>query len=260
MGAKTNWQLTEAGQQCTDIFGNLDAVFALQGQKITHDRVSDVIKLEHTGIQYYVKRYTSAGKGLKHFMGKPRVQGEWENLQWFALWGIPTATLVGFGFEKKWGLFQRGAVITQEVPDTQDLAQLAQQPSWLNNSHAIKIISAQLAHITRTLHHHKFIHNDLKWRNVLANQHHQVYLIDCPLGDFWRGAFLSYRVVKDLKTLDNFAKKTLRRTQRMRFFLDYVGSTHLTKESKQLLLRLLQRKSRRYDQQSNLSLVLKRRY
>lgn len=256
---KNTWQLTDTSGQLVNIFGDLDAVFALQGQKITHDKMSDVIRVEFDHIQYYVKRYTSAGKGIKQFIGKPRVQGEWENLQWFAQWGIPTANLIGFGFEKKWGLFHRGAIITQEIPNTIDLAQIADQPSLLN-TRSIKKISTQLAKITRILHAHEFIHNDLKWRNILIDDQQQVYLIDCPLGDFWSGELLNYRIVKDLKTLDNRAKKHLSRTQRMRFFLDYVNSPRLTADNKQLLLRLLQRRSRRHDKQSNLGLLLNKRY
>jgi tRNA A-37 threonylcarbamoyl transferase component Bud32 len=256
---KNTWQLTDDSGQLIDIFGNLDAIFALKGQKITQDKVSDVIKVAHQGVNYYVKRYTSAGKGLKRFFGKPRVQGEWENLQWFAQWGIPTANLIGYGLEKKWGLFQRGAIITQEIPNTNDLAQMAAQHT-LPNAAAIKTISAQLAAYTRCLHAHQFIHNDLKWRNVLIDNHHQVFLIDCPLGDFWQGQMLSYRIVKDLKTLDNHAKKYLTRTQRLRFFLQYVDSPHLTAKHKVLLRRLLQRRSRRYDKQSNLSLIFNKNY
>lgn len=256
---KNSWRLTDSGSQLTDIFGNLDAIFALKGQKITQDKVSDVIKVEHQGVNYYVKRYTSAGKGLKRLFGKPRVQGEWESLQWFAKWGIPTANLIGFGFQKKWGLFQRGAIITQEIPNTHDLARMATEHT-LPNTAAIKIISAQLADYTRCLHTHQFIHNDLKWRNVVVDNHHQVYLIDCPLGEFWRGKMLSYRIVKDLKTLDNHAKKYLTRTQRLQFFLRYVGSQRLTAEHKALLTRLLQRRSRRYDKQSNLRLIFNKQY
>ncbi|HSF72090.1 MAG TPA: lipopolysaccharide kinase InaA family protein, partial [Methylotenera sp.] len=251
--------LMASDSQLINIFGNLDAIFALNGQKITQDKVSDVIKVAHQGVNYYVKRYTSAGKGFKRFFGKPRVQGEWENLQWFAQWGIPTANLIGYGLEKKWGLFQRGAIITQEIPNTLDLAQFADQQG-LSDNRLVKKISAQLAKITRTLHAHKFIHNDLKWRNILIDDNHQVYLIDCPLGDFWSGELLNYRKIKDLKTLDNRAKKHLSRTQRMRFFLSYVNNHCLTPDNKQLLLRLLQRRSRRHDKQSNLSLIFNKNY
>ncbi|MES2637405.1 MAG: lipopolysaccharide kinase InaA family protein [Pseudomonadota bacterium] len=250
------WQLTELGRSVEDMFTNLDAVFALKGEEITHDRLSDVIKIEHQNIRYYVKRYVAAGKGFRRFIGKPRIQGEWENLQWFEQCNIPTASLIGYGFEKKWGLFKRGAIITQEIPNTQNLEQFANQKKLLNND-LVKIISRLLATYTSKLHKHSFVHNDLKWRNVLVNDSAQVFLIDCPLGDFWRGSMLSYRIVKDLKSLDNYAKKYLRRTQRLRFFLDYVNSESLDSKSKKLLLQLLKRRSRRYDNQSKFRFNIK---
>lgn len=200
------WHLTNNDAQLANLIGNLDRVFALQGEKITQDSISDVIKIEHNNIYYYVKRYSSAGKGLKRFFGKPRVRGEWENLQWFSQFGIPTADIVAYGLEKKWGFFKRGAVITQEIPNTKNLADLATERRLLNNL-TVKTISEQLAECTRILHAHGFIHNDLKWRNVLVDNQNKVYLIDCPVGDFWRGQLLSYRMIKDLKTLDNHAKK-----------------------------------------------------
>ena len=95
---------------------------------------------------------------------------------------------------------------------------------------------------------------------MLVDDQLRVFLIDCPLGSFWRGKMLSYRIIKDLKTLDNHAKKYIRRTQRLRFFLNYLNKSNLDSESKQLLVRLLQRRSRRYDNQSNLSLILKNLY
>ena len=46
-------------------FGSLDAVFALQGERITKDPLSEVIRIERAGVRYYVKRYWGAGKGLR---------------------------------------------------------------------------------------------------------------------------------------------------------------------------------------------------
>lgn len=256
---QSHWQLSDSGADTSALFANLDRIFTLQGQKITQDNVSDVIKVEHNHVHYYVKRYTAAGKGLRRFLGKPRVQGEWENLQRFAQWGIATAHLIGFGFEKKRGLFYRGAIVTQEIPNTRDLAYMAAQ-QCMPDASSIRTISAKLAEYTRILHAHHFIHNDLKWRNILIDDQQQVYLIDCPLGDFWQGRMLRYRIVKDLKTLDNHAKKHLSRSQRLRFFLSYVNSPRLTDENKLLLRQLLKRRSRRYDKKSNLSLILNSDY
>ena len=61
-------------------FGDLDAVFALQGERLTRDPLSEVIRVQRAGVNYYVKRYVGAGKGLRRYLGRPRVKSEWQNL------------------------------------------------------------------------------------------------------------------------------------------------------------------------------------
>jgi tRNA A-37 threonylcarbamoyl transferase component Bud32 len=237
------WQLTPGYSTLSDIFGSLDAVFALTGKKIT----TEVIRVEHEGVHYYVKRYHEAGKGLlRKYFGTPRIKNEWQNLQWFEKWGINTAPVVGYGMQTAFGGFVRGAMITREIPDSTDLRQLVREndarlksKDWVNN------VSKQLAQITRTLHDHRFIHNDLKWRNILVDNHDRIYLIDCPLGGFWRGRLLKHRIIKDFATLDRVAKSKLSRTQRLRFYLQYAGHAYLTQADKEFLTRLLNRKIRR---------------
>jgi hypothetical protein len=158
------------------------------------------------------------------------VQAEWQNLRHFAEWGIPTATLVGWGLERRNGAFLRGALITAELPGTTDLNQLAlRKDARLADPRWVAAVSRQLAKMTRVMHAHRFTHNDLKWRNLLVDDADtpHLYLIDCPSGEFWWGPFLRYRIVKDLACLDKVAKYHLTRTQRLRFYLDYTQKTRL---------------------------------
>ncbi|HBX57102.1 MAG TPA: heptose kinase, partial [Pseudomonas sp.] len=88
----SEWRLSEdASPALRAAFVDLDAVFALQGERITQDPLSEVLRVECEGLRYYVKRYHGAGKGLRRFIGRPRVKAEWQNLKYFAKWGIPTA-------------------------------------------------------------------------------------------------------------------------------------------------------------------------
>ena len=91
------WNLDPAYSELAADFGSLDAVFALQGVHLTRDPLSEVIRVERGGVNYYVKRYTGAGKGLRRYVGRPRVKSEWQNLKRFAKWGIPTAEVVAWG-------------------------------------------------------------------------------------------------------------------------------------------------------------------
>jgi len=209
-------------------FSSLDTVFALEGEPIARDPLSEVIRVEYDGLRYYVKRYWGAGKKLRRYLGRPRVKAEWQNLKHFERWGIPVAPLVAWGMERRAGAFVRGALITLEVRDTMDMAAIASTADpRLSDRSWVEHISRQVAQATRTLHDHRFAHNDLKWRNLLIDDEARLFLIDCPNGDFWRGFWLKYRITKDLACLDKVAKYHLSATQRLRFYLQYRQSTRL---------------------------------
>ena len=222
-------------------FADLDAVFALEGEIVAKDSTTRTVRVEVGGRRYYVKRYHGLGKKpLRRWFGTPRVQLEWENLQRFADWGIPTARLVACGLESQGGLFARGALITEEIPATADLARLAREgaPSQKSRSwwHGV---STQVAEIARRMHTRRFAHGDLKWRNLLVDAAGKAYLIDCPSGGFWWPPFLEYRIVKDLACLDKVAKRQLSRTQRLRFYLDYAQKRKLDVADKRRIRRIV---------------------
>ncbi len=230
----SDWRLATDYQMLQADFGSLEKVFALQGERITYDPVSELIRVNRQGVDYYVKRYRNAGKGLRRYAARPRVKAEWQNLKRFAKWGIPTAEVVAQGLERKAGAFVRGAMITREIPNSRDLADLAANASPLLQDRTwVQQVSVQIAHATRTMHQHSFTHNDLKWRNLLVDQQANVYLIDCPAGTFWWGPMLRYRIIKDLACLDKVAKYHLSNTQRLRFYLQYCQRTRLNSQDKQ---------------------------
>ena len=237
----SQWRVTAlTTPEAARAFASLDAVFALQGEAITHDPLSDVIRVEFGGLRYYVKRYHGAGKGIRRFLGRPRVKAEWQNLKHFAAWGIPTAPIAAYGLERKAGAFARGALITQEVVDTLDMSRLAAtDDARLHDRAWVDDVSRQLAKATRTLHDHHFVHNDLKWRNLLVDEQRRLFLIDCPAGTFWWGPFLRYRIVKDLACLDKVAKYHLSRTQRLRFYLQYRRRDRLNDSDKRRIVQIL---------------------
>ncbi|MDR1425185.1 MAG: lipopolysaccharide kinase InaA family protein [Azoarcus sp.] len=222
-------------------FASLDAVFALQGEDISHDPQSEMIRVAIGGVRYYVKRYHRAGKNpFRRWLARPRVQAEWENLLAFAAWGIPCAPVAAYGLERRLGAFVRGAVITRELAGTADLACLARDNDpRLRLRDWLAMIVPQIAHIARTLHERGFVHNDLKWRNLLVDDGPNLYLIDCPGGEHWFGPFLRYRIVKDLACLDKVARYALSRTWRLRFFHAYTGRARLSSADKAMIRRVL---------------------
>ncbi len=238
----SGWRvLPGADPAAAERFADLDAVFALEGEIVAKDSTTRTVRVEVNGRRYYVKRYHGLGKKpLRRWFGTPRVQLEWENLQRFADWGIPTARLVACGLERQGGRFVRGALITEEIPATTDLGKLARShdpklksQSWWQG------VSAQVADIARRLHGRRFVHGDLKWRNLLVDAADKVFLIDCPSGGFWWPPFLEYRIVKDLACLDKVAKRQLSRTRRLRFYLDYAQKMKLDDADKRRIRRIV---------------------
>ena len=138
--------------------------------------------------------------------------------------------------------FVRAAVITEELRNTTDLAQLARKHDpRLQDAAWLRQVLPQIAQATQRMHARRFCHNDLKWRNILVDEGDAptAYFIDCPTGMFWWPPFLEYRIVKDLACLDKVAKYTLRRSWRLRFYLDYVGRTRLNAADKVRLRKVL---------------------
>jgi hypothetical protein len=211
--------------------------------------LSEVLRVECEGRRYYVKRYAGNGKnalrcwfGLRQWFAPPRVEVEWRNLLAFREWGIPTARLMAYGIERRYGGFRRGALVTEEISGACDLASLAEgKDARLRDKRWVSEVSAQVALFTRRMHGFGFAHNDLKWRNLLVSDGDApvVYLIDCPFGGFWRGPFLRYRIVKDLACLDKIAKYHLTRARRLRFYLDYAGHARLSADDKRRVRRIV---------------------
>lgn len=243
------WHVDEdyADKQEASCFASLDKTFALVGEQITSDTISEVIRVAVGSTRYYVKRYRARGLALRNLIGNSRAESEWKNLRRFTAWGIPTAPVVACGQERRLGTFVRGAIITEEITDTLDLRQFAQRhPELLRDRNGFRAISQQIARIVRTLHRHQFTHNDLFWRNLLIrNSSTEVFLIDCPNGAFWCGPVLSYRIVKDLANLDKLARQHLSGSQRLRFYLDYTGKRHLDDEGKRIIRKVLHAYHRR---------------
>lgn len=242
----SRWQLDAAlPEEAREAFADLDRVFLLEGERITSDPLSRVLRVDIAGVRYYVKQYWEAGKGLRRWLGRSRVKAEWQNLRHFAKWGIPTAPIVACGLERRGGFFARGALITRELPDTRDLADLAsvrrpeRRDPRFKDSAWVRQVSAQIATATRRMHDRHFTHNDLKWRNLLVDEEGRVFLIDCPSGSFWWGPLLRRRIVKDLACLDKVAKYVLSRSQRLRFYLQYRGCARLNDADKRRIRQIV---------------------
>jgi len=248
----TDWHLSDRlAPELANHLQNLDQVFAITGKLVSQDPKSSVLLYSLEGQNLYIKRYVKGGKFWRRYLGRSRVRAEWENLQLFARWGINTPDLLAYGEEYQHGHFERGALVTEEIPGAYSLEQLAwQQHSLLSRHQGFRQLARMIARYTQILHRHQFTHNDLDWRNILvvpANHETQapdVYFFDCPGGRFWWKPFLEHRITKDLAHLDKLARQYLSLRQRLWFYHQYTGRKKLSAVDKRRLKKI----ARYYDE------------
>ena len=224
------------------LFKDLEKTLSYKGELITSDPISSIIKTDINNSCYYIKVYTKAGKRLKHFIGRSRFQGEWENLMFFQKLGIPTPEVVAFGQESSLKIFKTGALVLKEAENTMDLAAIAKNnPELLKQKKWIEQIGLLYAKYTRRLHENKFIHIDLKWRNILVtmDKKPKVFFIDCPSGGKKNGVLLYYGMIKDLACLDKIARRHLSKTTRLKFYLMYKNKNSTNKQDKEFIKHIL---------------------
>ncbi len=224
------------------LFNDLDNVFSCRGEQISSDPISRVIKVFIDGQCYYVKTYTAGGKRIRRYIGRSRIRADWENLIFFDSLGIPVPEIVACGQEICFGIFKRGALITKEVPDSTDLAYLAQKGSKrLKNKAWMERVGFLYSEYARRLHANRFIHVDMKWRNILVTKGEkpEVYFIDCPSGKKVIFPLFTHGKIKDLACLDKIARYHLSPATRLRFYKNYTGRDDLSKEDKKLIKKIV---------------------
>lgn len=232
-----SWQISKCydGTEVARCFSTLDAVFTCPGEIVSQDLICSVKRVNIGDQSYYIKMYTAAGKRLRRYFGKSRLRTEWENFKTFKQLNIPTAEIVGFGIETKFGIFQRGALITKGIKNSTDLHHFAKNnPSLIRNRQWIVPVVEKVAHYTRIMHDAKFTHNDLNWRNILIDnaQPAEIYFIDCPSGGVSTPLFLKRLITRDLAHLDKLARTLLPKPLQLRFYLRYMGHQQLAEKDK----------------------------
>ena len=120
-----DWTLTAdyKNSEVCSYFTDLKSVLVCQGELIAKDRLGEVIRFTKGQSAFYIKRYHRSGR--RHFsrFRKSRVRAEWENLLFMVQVGLPVPQLVAYGEQKVNGQFVAGALITEEVNNTCNIAQ-----------------------------------------------------------------------------------------------------------------------------------------
>ena len=238
-----NWRLdeqlcdTEALQQ----FFSVEKVFLCEGERVVQDKISEVIKFKGSKKTYYIKRYTASGRKIFGFFRKSRICSEWENLVSLTKIGLPVPNIIAHGEKRKKGRFLAGALITEEVENSANLAQhLSSHVDLINDKKWLYSVIDQVAGYVHDMHAHKFIHRDLNLRNVLVQTqgYPAVFFIDCPAGGFEAGFYLKRSIIRDLAHLDKVARYILSNKDLLRFYKKYKKIDKLTSADKRLIAKI----------------------
>jgi hypothetical protein len=226
-----------------------------EGQVVTGSGSSEVRRIELPGAtprtiylkKYWVDRPRQIWSGLFRgvVLGKSKARREYENLMRFRAWGLKAPAAAAFGEDRRHGIVRRSFLISEGVAagcalDRTIRDWLPTQPATARHQWRAELI-VQLARCTSRLHANRFCHHDYFWRNLILSggSPSQFWLIDSHKGRIWKAWSGRRGRVKDLATLDAPAPYFFRRTERLRFLLEYLGHDHLQPDDKAFARRIL---------------------
>jgi len=238
-----NWRLDEElnDSEAVQQFLSLEKVFLCKGERVVQDKISEVIRFKGSTKTYYIKRYTASGRKAFDYFRKSRICSEWENLVSLTKIGLPVPNIIAHGEKRRKGRFLIGALITEEVENSKNLAQhLSDNADLINDKKWLYSVIDQVAGYVHEMHAHKFIHRDLNLRNVLVQTqgYPAVFFIDCPAGGFEAGFYLKRGIIRDLAHLDKVARYVLSNRDLLRFYKKYKKIDKLTSADKQLIAKI----------------------
>lgn len=195
--------------------------------------------------KYWVNRASQLWKGMFRgtFFGLSKARREFENLKRLRGWQLDAPTPVAYGEERAAGWLTRSFLISEAVPQVVPLHVFIRERTAASGALALssgcwrRELIRNLAEYTRLMHERRFVHHDYFWRNILlsgADLGH-FFLIDSHKGRSWYPGEEKRARAKDLATLDAPAPAFFRRTERLRFFLCYLGRARLDAPAKSLL-------------------------
>lgn len=189
------------------------------------------------------ERWSGATRGT--LFGMAKAEREYRNLVRLREWGLDAPTPVAFGLAYSFGWLQRSAIVSEAVPAARSLdLYIRDELASVTGPGRRAIRQALIGNLARCsarMHDRRFVHNDFYWRNILISHGslQRFYLIDAHRGHRWWINGRRHRI-KDLATLDAPAPAYFRRSERMRFLLDYLGLTRLRTADKRLVRAILQ--------------------
>ncbi len=189
------------------------------------------------GKTVYIKRYVYSRQRPYHWMSRSKAMQEASSYHFLQQLNIPTLNVLAVGELRFLGHLQAAFIVTQALPHTDTLQEIAEQSvlsSCTQKDQIIAALSQQLSKQLRNAHHAYFFHHDIKWRNLLLQSYPDtqlLYWIDCPRGGF-HSIRQQHACIVDLSCLARLGVHYLSKTQQYRFILQYLGLSKPNKQSR----------------------------
>jgi tRNA A-37 threonylcarbamoyl transferase component Bud32 len=235
----------------------VEGVYRLgSGQVVTHSGSTEVRRVDvGSGAdtrtifikKYWITKPSQLWSGMFRgtFFGRSKARREYHNLARLRAWGLDAPEPVAYGEERLARWLMRSYLISHGVPQPVPLqvfigSHLAALPPKEARASRRELVE-NLADYTRRLHEHRFVHHDYFWRNILISGHdlRRFHLIDAHKGRLWLPGEDPGARARDLAALDAPAAHYFRRSERLRFFLRYLGQPKLRARDKELLRQTL---------------------
>lgn len=224
------------------------------GSHVCHKRGRSVYRLQLGEQAFYLKRnrfhWVEFWKSLSRGKWPPRgALVEWRNIQAAREAGIPTVPAMAMGECVILGLDLASFTLTEELYDAIPLDAVLKKdfvsPLAPAARREKRRLTLALADLARKLHGSGMYHQDFYLSHFYLGPAGTLYLID--LQRVGRRARVPGRYrVKDLGQLNYSADFTggVSRTDRMRFFLAYLGKSHLSSADKALVKKIMSKTRR----------------
>ncbi len=203
-------------------------------------------------VDAYVKIYAYRKHPFQRYLRKGRAITEARNLLFFDSIDIQAPRVLAWGERRnRIGRIIQEFIITEAVPGAVQLIPFVKEHCPEPGRPVRRKIAEQLGRWTRVMHDHGFVHEDLKWRNVLVRakkDEPELFWIDCPIGGFLKpGLKLERKKLKDCATLDKLARIECSKEEREAFVKAYLGTDAAGDSIRHLCRRIEKYRSARFD-------------
>jgi len=211
----------------------------------------DVWRINSPSGTLFLKRYDKPPvlfqfkNWLSHRSRKSCGVFEFESASELAAEGINAPKTISYGEQRGMLFEKRSFIITEKIPNAESLEQKLPPcfngPATAETLKLRRIFLAQLASFIKKFHQTNYRHRDLYFSHIYYSDDGSFHLID--LARAFKPILLRERFrIKDIAQLHYSAPaRYFSRSNRLRFYLDYVGQNRLTKNDKIFIRKVIKK-------------------